>query len=522
MTTVEPASGRRSDDDANPRIEVHDPRTGELIGSVPDQGRDEVAEAVASAREAYRDWGRLSFAERAEHLLVVRDVLLDRIDEVTRVIVSETGKLPAEALVNEVMIVAETIAYYARHGAKALRPERASTGMLGHKRASRTLEPMGVVGVISPWNYPFTLAMTPVVTALFAGNAAVLKPSEVTPLTGLLIGDLFASAFDGTRHEGVVQVVTGRGATGEALVRSGVQKVCFTGSAATGRRVMAAAADTLTPVVLELGGKDPMIVCADADLDRAASAAVWGAFQNSGQTCQSVERVYVEAPVYDAFVDRVVARTRAIRQGSGPGSDVGSMTFPPQLEVVERHLVDAMARGATALTGGRRVPGREGLWFEPTVLVDVDHDMAIMRDETFGPVLPIMRVADTEEAVALANDSTFGLNSSVWTGDAAKGRAVARRIEAGNVCINDVLVSYGVADLPFGGVKESGIGRVHGLQALRDFSVAKSVLVDRAGLSREPWWYPMPSWLDAGTRASLILRHRRGVGAKLRALRRKG
>jgi acyl-CoA reductase-like NAD-dependent aldehyde dehydrogenase len=519
MTTVEPVPDRRSD--IPERIEVHDPRTGEVIGSVPDQGPAEVTEAVADARDAFAAWGRLSFVERAEHLLTVRDQLLDRIDEVTAVIVSETGKLPAEALVNEVMIVTDTIDYYARHGEKALRPERARMGMLGHKRASRTFEPMGVVGVISPWNYPFTLAMTPVVTALFAGNTAVLKPSEVTPLTGLLIGDLFASALAGGPHAGVVQVVTGRGATGEALVRSGVQKICFTGSAATGRRVMAAAADTLTPVLLELGGKDPMIVCADADVDRAAAAAVWGAFQNSGQTCQSVERVYVEAPVYDAFVDRVVERTRAIRQGSGPGSDIGSMTFPPQLEVVERHLVDAMAKGATALTGGRRVPGRDGLWFEPTVLVDVDHDMDIMRDETFGPVLPIMRVADTEQAVALANDSIYGLNSSVWTSDAEKGRVLARRIEAGNVCINDVLVSYGVADLPFGGVKDSGIGRVHGLQALREFSVAKSVLVDRVGLRREPWWYPLPGWLAAGSRASLILRHRRGVGAKFRALRRK-
>jgi acyl-CoA reductase-like NAD-dependent aldehyde dehydrogenase len=197
------------------------------------------------------------------------------------------------------------------------------------------------------------------------------------------------------------------------------------------------------------------------------------------------------------------------------------MTFPPQLEVVERHLVDAMAKGASALTGGRRVPGREGLWFEPTVLVGVDHDMDVMSDETFGPVLPIMEVADADEAVALANDSIYGLNSSVWTSDVAKGEALARRIEAGNVCVNDVLVSYGVADLPFGGVKESGIGRVHGLQALREFSVAKSVLVDRVGLGREPWWFPLPSWLGWGSRAGLILRHRRGLGNKLRALRSK-
>ena len=282
---------------------------------------------------------------------------------------------------------------------------------------------------------------------------------------------------------------------------------------------MAAAAETLTPVLLELGGKDPMVVCADADLDRAAGAAVWGAFQNSGQTCMSVERVYVEDAVHDDFVARAVERTRQLRQGTDPADDLGAMTFPPQLDVVERHLVDAQAKGARVLTGGRRVPGRDGQWFEPTVLVDVDHGMDVMRDETFGPVLPIMRVADVDEAIAAANDSTYGLSSSVFTGDVERGRAIARRIQAGNVCVNDVLSSYAVTDLPFGGVKESGIGRIHGPQGLREMSVAKSVLVDRPGLGRELWWYPTPRWLGRAARAAIVLRNRRGVEARLRALR---
>lgn len=501
-----------------PMIEVFDPRTNERIAEVPDRTPEEVQAAVAEARMAAESWSGLPYRARAEHLLNVRDLLVDRIDDVVETIVSETGKLASEAVVNEIVTACEMIDYYARHGERALRPERARMGAMGHKRAVRQFEPMGVVGVISPWNYPFILAMTPVVTALFAGNTVVLKPSEVTPLTGLVIGRLFA---DVGGHPDIVKVVTGGGATGEALVRSGVQKICFTGSVRTGKRVMAAAADTLTPVLLELGGKDPMIVCADADLDRAASAAVWGAFQNSGQTCMSVERVYVEGAVYDQFVERVISRAKAVRHGSDGDGDIGSMTFAPQLDIVERHVSDAVERGATVLTGGRRADDREGLWYEPTVLVDVDHTMTIMREETFGPVLPIMRVADEEEAVRLANDSVYGLNSSVWTTDEEKGRALAARVQAGNVCVNDVISSYAVSDLAFGGVKESGIGRIHGADGLREFSVSKSVLYDRFGLPRELWWMPTPKGFAALARAAVILRHRRGIKDKLRVLLRR-
>jgi acyl-CoA reductase-like NAD-dependent aldehyde dehydrogenase len=278
---------------------------------------------------------------------------------------------------------------------------------------------------------------------------------------------------------------------------------------------MAAAADTLTPVLLELGGKDPMIVCADADLDRAAAGAVWGAFQNSGQTCMSVERVYVDEAVFDPFVDRVVARTQAIRQGVGRDHDIGSMTFPPQLDLVERHVADARDKGAIVLTGGARVEDRDGLWYQPTVLIDVDHSMSIMRDETFGPVLPIMRVASTDEALRLANDSPYGLNSSVWTTDADQGRRVASALEAGNVCVNDVIVSYAAPALPFGGVKESGIGRVHGPDGIQEFCQVKSVLTDRLGLGREAWWFPLPRQLGpAGARVNKLKALLPGSGAR--------
>lgn len=495
-------------------IATSDPRTGTVTGSVPDNGPEEVRAAIDRARAAFQAWRGLTFEERATHLLRVRDLLLDRAEHLVDVICSETGKLEAEAVFAEVMASCELIDYYAKHGAKTLKSERVSAGMMPHKKALRWYEPMGVVGVISPWNYPMTLTMTPVATALFAGNTVVLKPSEVTPLVGVEVGKLFAEVGG---HHDIVQVVTGDGATGDAVVRGGVQQVCFTGSVATGRKVAVAAAEILTPVILELGGKDPMIVCEDADLDRAAGGALWGAFSNSGQTCMAVERVYVHENVYDQFVDKVVDGASKIRQGTGPESDIGSMTFPKQVDIVEGHVNEAVDRGAKALVGGKRLD-RPGLWFEPTVLVDVDHDMAVMRDETFGPVLPIMKFGDDDEAIRLANDSPYGLNSSVWTKDPERGELLASRVEAGNVCINDTMVSYAVTALPFGGVKDSGIGRVHGDDALRRFSIVKSVLVDRAGLKREPYWYPVPKRLAGMGLRILRLRYRSGVANKLKAL----
>lgn len=496
-------------------IQTTDPRTGAPLAVVADTDAAGVARAVARARDAFPTWSALTFKERSRHLKAVRDRLLDRAEELVDVICAETGKQRAEAVTTELMAICETIDWYAKHGEGALRTQQVGAGTMAHKKAWLRYEPVGVVGVISPWNYPFTLSMTPVVTALFAGCTVVLKPSEVTPTVGLAIGELFAGGPWGD----IVQVVTGGGATGEALVRSGVDKVCFTGSVRTGKRVMAAAADTLTPVLLELGGKDPMVVCADADVDRAAKGAVWGAFQNSGQTCMSVERVYVERAVYDEFVERVVAATSAIRQDDG-GGDIGSMTFEPQLDVVERHLADAVAKGAKVLTGGARLD-RPGLWFGPTVLVDVDHTMDVMRDETFGPVLPIMAVDSVDEAVKLANDSVYGLNSSVWTRDDQLGISVANRLQAGNVCINDCIVSYAVTGLPFGGVKESGIGRVHGVTGLREFCNSKSVLGQRVGTPRELWWFPVPAGLDALGIRTVRLRFGSSVATRLKGLRRR-
>ncbi len=492
-----------------PTIQTYDPRTGQVLAIVPDQSAEEVRASVARARAAAGPWAALTYKERARHLLVVRDRVLDSAEELVEVICAETGKQRAEAVTTELMAVCETIDWYAKHGERILRPQHVGSGTMAHKSAWKRYEPLGVVGVISPWNYPFTLSMTPVVTALFAGNAVVLKPSEVTPTVGLAIGRLFVDDTWGD----LVQVVTGGGATGDALVRSGVDKICFTGSVRTGKRVMAAAADTLTPVLLELGGKDPLIVCDDADVPMAVKGAVWGSMQNSGQTCMSVERAYVHADVYDRFVALVLAEVASIRQDDTGSGDIGAMTFGPQVDVVEAHIADAVAKGATVLAGGVR-PERPGWWFPPTVVVDVDHTMDLMTEETFGPVLPIMKVSSVDEAVLLANDSPYGLNSSVWTEDADLGEQVANRLQAGNVCINDCIVSYAVTGLPFGGVKSSGMGRVHGAEGLREMSNVKSVLGRRVKLPRELWWFPVPKHLDRIAIAAMRARFGTGIRTK--------
>jgi acyl-CoA reductase-like NAD-dependent aldehyde dehydrogenase len=467
-----------------------------------DASVEQVTAAVERARAAFATWSRLPFAARAAHLRRVRKHMLDNVDEIVDTIAASTHKLPTEAMVTEVLTTCELMEWYAKHGADALRPRRIPAGLLlAHKRAEKRYEPLGVIGVISPWNYPFTLTMSPVVTALYAGNTVVVKPSEITPDVGVLAARLFAEVGE---HPDLVQAVVGGGEVGEALVRSGVEKVVFTGSVATGKRVMKAAADNLTPVLLELGGKDPFVVDADADVERAARAAVWGAFSNAGQTCMAVERTYVVDDVYDRFVDRVVELAGAVR----PGRDIGTMTHEGQVAIVEEHVADAEQRGAKVVVGGKREPG--SLAFPPTVLLDVDHSMKVMRDETFGPLLPIMRVRDRAEGVRLANDSPYGLNASVWAKDKASIEEMVSGIQSGNVCVNDCIVSFAIPGLPYGGVKDSGMGRTHGVEGLWEMSSIKAVAIDRLGLKREPQWFPLPRPLGRLARGLLRLRYGRG------------
>jgi succinate-semialdehyde dehydrogenase/glutarate-semialdehyde dehydrogenase len=471
------------------RIVSVNPATGVPLGDVPDQGPDEVRAAVARARAAQRDWGALPVRERCRRVARFADVLMDQAEAVIDLIVKEGGKTRVEALSTEVVVVADLVRYFARHAPRLLAPEAIPLHLLKHRASYVHYVPRGVIGIIAPWNFPFSIPIGEVILALVAGNGVVLKPSEVTPLIGLRAREIYLAAG---LPEDLFQVVTGRGGTGAALIDAGIDFCVFTGSVATGKKVAAACGERLIPCTLELGGKAPAVVCADADLDRTAQAIAWGGIANSGQICASVERVYAHRDVHDALVEKVAGLVRGLRQGDAsaiPEVDVGAMAWDRQVETVDRLVQSAVAAGAKVETGGRRGPG-PGLFYEPTVLSGCTQDMDVMRKEIFGPVIPIMRVADEEEAVRLANDSHLGLLAYVFSRDTARARRIAERIEAGTVMVNDVLNTYGAPETPWGGVKMSGIGRTHSVIGLRDLCEHRHVNYDRVKLPRELWWYP--------------------------------
>jgi acyl-CoA reductase-like NAD-dependent aldehyde dehydrogenase len=484
-TTEQAASSGQTNGQPALRIEVTNPATGESIASVPALSVADVAGVVARARAAQPAWEALGFEGRGAILRRAQKWLLDNSDRVARTIVSETGKAYEDALMAEVAYAAGAFGYWAKNAPKLLADEKIRTSsplVLGRRLVVR-YAPVGVVGVIGPWNYPLTNSFGDCIPALAAGNACVLKPASLTPLTSLFIAE-------GLREcglpEDVFIVAPGSGDVGGELIDH-VDYVMFTGSAEVGREVMERAAKTLTPVGLELGGKDPMLVLADADLERAANAAVHYSMQNGGQTCISVERVYVEEPVYDEFVSKVEGKMRGLRQGvpGGAGSiDVGAVTSPPQVDLIDEHVKDALAKGARAPVGGARGAG-PGDFYEPTLLVDVDHSMDCMTEETFGPTLPVMKVRDADEAVRLANDSPYGLQASVWTKDLAKGERLARMIEAGVVSVNDHQLNYVALELPMGGWKESGLGARHGADGIRKYTKRQALLVTRLAPKRD-------------------------------------
>lgn len=466
------------------------PATGEEVGRERVSTDAEVREAVERARAAQKSWAALSYRERGRIVLRARAVVLDEMEAIALLISQETGKPVAEALAMELAPTLDLMQFFARRTGRLLRTEKIDIGQYGLMgRSSRIVyKPLGVVGIISPWNFPWAIPLGEVVMSLMAGNAVVLKPSELTPLTGLKIGEVFKRAG---LAEGLLTVVTGDGKTGAALVESGPNKIMFTGSVATGKSVAVAAAKTLTPVVLELGGKDPMVVFEDAEIEMAAKAAVWGAFANAGQACASVERCYVQESVAPQFIARVVEETRSLRQDTGTreDTDIGAMSSERQLQTVEEHLEEALERGARVLTGGKRASELAGSFYPPTVVADVNHTMTLMREETFGPVLPVMTFKSEEEAIALANDSVFGLTASVWTKNVRRGRRVAERIEAGTVMVNEVLYTHGIAQTPWGGMKQSGMGRTHGRLGLLELVAPQHIHVNRLPFIPDFWWF---------------------------------
>lgn len=475
----------------NDEIISYNPATGAEVGRVPQTLAEEVNIAVERSHEAFLKWKNTSFAERARLIMKAREVILSQVDEIAHLISAESGKPFGEAISMEIAPALDLMQYFARKAEKLLKPAKINIGLyalLG--RASKIVyHPLGVVGIIPAWNYPFSIPLGEAAMALMAGNTVVIKPSELTPLTGVKIGEIFEKAGV---PENVVQVVTGDGRTGAALVEAAPDKIMFTGSVATGKKIAEAAAKNLTPVVLELGGKDPMIVFDDANLELASSAAVWGAFCNAGQSCSSVERLYVQEGIADKVTKLIVKKTRELKQGSGDTEDVsvGAMSSERQLKIVEDHVEDFRKSGAEILTGGKRNESLQGLFYEPTVISGATNDMRAMQEETFGPTLPIATFKTEEEAIKLANDSEFGLTASVWTKDLTKGKRVAERIEAGSVCVNEVLYTHGIGQTPWGGFKNSGRGRTHGREGLMELVQPQHIHVNRFAILPDAWWFP--------------------------------
>jgi acyl-CoA reductase-like NAD-dependent aldehyde dehydrogenase len=474
----------------SPQIVVRCPADGRVVGRVPDMSAQDVAAAAQALREEQAEWEAIGFAGRRRWLRLFRDWLLDNQDRLHRLVREETGKSWGDLSMGEVAVAVDVLNYYADHGEAFLasRSPRPHSAAMITKKLVVERSPYPLVGVITPWNAQIANAMLDIPAALMAGCAVLSKPSEETPLTWVEVVRGWREDIGAPK---VLDCVTGAGATGAAVVDN-VDMIQFTGSTATGRKIAARAGERLIPTSLELGGKDPTIICADADLDRAVGAVVWGAMHNAGQICVSVERVYVEAPIYEEFVDRVLDTVSQLRWGmDAPGefaTDYGAILTASQLGTVEQHVQDARDKGATIRTGGRSAS--EGLFYEPTVMTEVDHTMECMREETFGPTLPIMKVGSINEAVRLANDSPYGLSASVWTRDEPKGRDIARRIHAGSVNVNNVLTNVFQLPVPMSGWGDSGLGSRNGPEGILRYTRSQSVISERVAIRRELYWYP--------------------------------
>ena len=496
-------------------VESRDPATGEVWRRFESATPGDVAAALSAARHAQASWRAVPLRERARCLERFRRALYERRLEVADTISRECGKPPVEAL-SEVLVTLDFARFYRRRDVlRVLRPRRftGATPPMWRKRVRITEEPFGVIGVLSPWNYPFMLASAITLPALVAGNAVLLKPSEFTTQTGLLVAELLHAAG---LPEDLVRALPGDRVTGAALVEQGCDKIFFTGSEATGRKVAAECGARLIPCVLELGGSDPAIVLDDADLARTADGIVWGRFSNSGQTCVAPKRVLVHEAVYDRFAELLAERVRAVNASPArESSEMGPLVRPEQTVRIRAQLDDALAHGATVAATG---PAGSDTLFPPTLLAGVSPDMRVLREETFGPILPIIRVRDDDEAVARANDSPFGLSASVWSGSRRRAMAVAARLDAGSVVINDSVVVAGMSDVPHGGVKASGSGRAHGVAGLLECVRTKAVLDERLPRLRQAWWYPYRAGGAAALDGVTTALHGRGLIARVRAV----
>ena len=466
-----------------------DPATGQVVADHVDCSDAQVRQAVERAREAARWWQAEGPAGRRGHLSAWKGELARRMQELAQLVHLENGKPVPDALL-EITLAIDHIAWSSRHAARVLGLRRVAAGLMAaNQQALLEYQPLGVVGVIGPWNYPVFTPMGSLAYALAAGNAVVFKPSEFTPGIGRWLEAAWRTAVP--RGADVLQVVTGQGATGAALCRAGVDKIAFTGSAATGRQVMAACAENLVPVLMECGGKDAMIVDDDADVGAAADAALWGGMSNAGQTCIGIERVYATEKVYDAFLAELTTRAGRLRPGSGPDASYGPITMPAQIDVIRRHIADALARGGRAVTGGTI----EGALVQPTILVDVPEDSAAVQEETFGPTISVTRVRDAEEALVRTNATSYGLAGAVFTRRSRNGVEIARRMRSGMTSVNSVIAFASVPALPFGGVGDSGFGRIHGADGLKEFTRAKAITRQR---------FPLPVQLLSFSRSPRV------------------
>lgn len=502
------------------KITVENPATLEPIGEVFLASSDDCRRAVEAAKRAFPLWREVPPEQKKKIFLRAKSILVRRAMEVARLITVGKGTPVVESLAVEVFTIMEALDHYGHNQKRSLAPRKVSahTPFFAHKNNRYLFQPLGPSLVISPWNFPFLIPFLDVISDLTIGNTVVLRPSTSTPFSGLMIGEIMSEAG---LPPGVLNIVPSRiPQAEEMIVNPEILSISFTGSVGVGRRIMELASRNLTNVVLELGGKDPTIVLADADIELAARGTVWAAFMNAGQSCASVERVYVAEEVADRFVRRALEITNALKVGNpiNAGVDIGPMENASQLKTVEDHIRDAVDKGAELLCGGHRVEQLPGYFFSPTVMAKVDHTMKIMTEETFGPVLPVMIFRDVDEAVALANDSHYGLTASVWTRDRKTAARLAERLETGGVTINDHMMTFNEPKAIWGGIKQTGMGRTHGPYGLLEIANIKFVSSDFSGKKDRMWWYPYPASKQRVLEEAVALMHHPRFGRKLKAL----